>query len=269
MPLADVNGVSLYYEIAGGTPDSPMVLFSNSLGTTLEMWDAQVPALVPQVRMLRYDTRGHGRSSVGQGPPTLATLADDVAGLMDALAIPSAHVVGLSLGGATAQQLAMAHPDRVQSLALMATAPFFPPRENWDARIATVRSEGLGALVDSVLERWFTPEFGRERPEGLADQRRRFAAGNPEGYVACCMALREGDLRPGLTGIRAPTLVVAGAEDPVTTPETGRQLAAAIPGARFVMVERARHILAVERADAVNAILAQWLAEQGALSTVT
>lgn len=266
MPLADVNGVSLYYEITDGAPGAPVVLFSNSLGTTLEIWDAQVPALVRHgVRVLRYDTRGHGRSSRGAAPPDIPTLARDAAGLLERLAIPSAHVVGLSLGGLTAQQLGISDPDRVQSLVLMDTAAHLPPPATWDDRIATVLSQGLAGLVDAVMGRWFTPAFGESDPAGLALQRRRFLDGNADGYADACIALRDADLRAGLARIRAPTLVVTGSEDPVTTPDMGRALAASIPGARFELVERGAHIIPVERADVVNALLRDWFASQGAL----
>jgi 3-oxoadipate enol-lactonase len=265
MPLADVNGVSLHYEITQGPPGAPVVLFSNSLGTTLEVWDAQVAALAAHgLRVLRYDTRGHGRSSRGATPPDIPTLAGDAAGLLDALAIPSAHVVGLSLGGLTGQQLGISHPDRVQSLVLMDTAAHLPPPSTWDDRIATVRSHGLAGLVDAVMGRWFTPAFGQADPAALALQRERFLAGNAAGYVDACVALRNADLRPGLARITAPTLVITGSEDPVTTPDMGRALAAAIPGGRFELIERGAHIIPVERAGEVNALLRDWFAAQGA-----
>jgi 3-oxoadipate enol-lactonase len=265
MPVAGVNDVSLYYEITQGRPDAAVILFSNSLGTTLEIWDAQVPALTSAgFRVLRYDTRGHGRSSRGAAPPDIPTLASDAAGLLDTLAIPSAHVVGLSLGGLTGQQLGITRPGRVRSLVLMDTAAHLPPPSTWDDRIATVRSQGLAGIVDAVMGRWFTPAFGEADPAALALQRERFLAGNAEGYMDACLALRDADLRSGLSRITAPTLVVTGSEDPVTTPDMGRALAEAIPGARFELVARAAHIAPVERAAEVNEILRTWLLQHGA-----
>src|SRR5918993_257564 len=155
MPMIRANRVNIFYDLTGPV-GAPVVVFSNSLGTTLEMWDAQVRALSDRFRCLRYDTRGHGRSEVVDEPASIDDLAEDLAGLLDALGIGTAHVVGLSLGGMTAQALAAAHPERVESLVLMATAAYLPPAEGWDQRAQTVRAHGMGALVDVVMQRWFT-----------------------------------------------------------------------------------------------------------------
>ena len=158
MPLIRCRDVDLFYDLTG--PDqAPVVAFSNSIGTTLEMWDRQIPALFNRYRCLRYDTRGHGRSPVVNKPARVEELADDLAGLLDALGIATAHIVGLSLGGMTAQAFGQRHPQRAQSLALMATSAYLP--HGWDERAAIVRAKGMEAIVDAVLTRWFTPEFAR------------------------------------------------------------------------------------------------------------
>jgi len=258
MPLLSVNGTTLFCDVTGPA-DAPPVVFSNSLGTTLEMWDAQVRALAGRYRLVRYDTRGHGRSPVSDGPVDIDLLADDVAGLMDALAIPRAVVVGLSLGGMTAQALAMRHADRVAGLVLMATAPHLPPADAWETRAQTVLAQGMGAIVEAVMARWFTPAMAQTDPARLAFLRARFLAIDPAGYAACCRAIGGLDLRSGLGAIRAPTLVVAGAADPVTSPAVGEALAKAIPGAGCEVVDDAAHIPAAEQPEAVNAILGTFL----------
>ena len=209
MPLIAANGTDLFHDLAG-PEGAPVVAFSNSLGTTLEMWDAQARALADRYRVLRYDTRGHGRSPVVDRPTTLDDLADDLAGLLDALGIGQAHVVGLSLGGMTAQALAARRPDRVRGLVLMATTAYMPA--NWTERAALVRAEGMGAIVEAVMPRWFTPGFVGS-PPALAT-RERFLRIDPRGYAACCDAIGAMDLRPILPTIAAPTLVIAGADDP-------------------------------------------------------
>ncbi len=235
MPLIQANGTSLFYDETGPA-DAPVVVFSNSLGTTLEMWDAQVPALAGRWRVLRYDTRGHGRSPATGGSVTIETLADDLAGLLAALDIERAHVVGLSLGGIIAQALAIRHPRRVESLVLMATAPMLPPPENWEARANIVREKGMGAIADAVLARWFTPATAADPTPPVQDCKRRFRLIDANGYADCCLAIRDADLRAGLASIRVPTLVVAGSDDPVTTVEMGEDLARAIAGAGFEVV---------------------------------
>ncbi len=253
MPMITAsNGTELFHDLKGPA-GAPVVAFSNSIGTTHRMWDAQAEALAGPYRVLRYDTRGHGGSPVVAGPATIEALADDLAGLLDALQVERAHVVGLSLGGMTAQSLAARRPGRVHGLVLMATAAYMP--DGWDARAATVRAQGMGAIVDAVLTRWFTPGFRASHPEMVAPHRERFVAMDPEGYAACCAAIGAMDLRPSNAAITAPTLIVAGADDPATPVPMMEDIRGRIPDAELVVLPRAAHILAVERADAVNAHL--------------
>jgi 3-oxoadipate enol-lactonase/4-carboxymuconolactone decarboxylase len=257
MPLiAASNGTELFYDLRGPAGAS-VVAFSNSIGTTHRMWDAQAEALAGPYQVLRYDTRGHGGSPVASGSATIEALADDLAGLLDALQIGRAHVVGLSLGGMTAQALAARHPDRVRGLVLMATSAYLP--QGWEERAATVRSQGMGAIADAVLARWFTPDFAAAHPDAVAPHRERFVAMEPEGYAACCGAIGGMDLRPSNASIAAPTLIVAGADDPATPVAMMEEIRGRIPDAELVMLPRAAHLLAVERADAVNAHLGAFL----------
>jgi 3-oxoadipate enol-lactonase / 4-carboxymuconolactone decarboxylase len=258
MPMIRANRVNIFYDLTGPV-GAPVVVFSNSLGTTLEMWDAQVRALSNRFRCLRYDTRGHGRSEVLDEPASIDDLADDLAGLLEALAIPTAHVVGLSLGGMTAQALAAAHPERVESLVLMATAAYLPPAEGWDQRAQTVRAQGMGALVDVVMQRWFTADTVALAPELVKPVRDRFSSLDPRGYAVTCLAIRDMDLRSRIGAIKVPTLVVAGEDDPATPIEMAEEIARLIPGAELTVVPEAAHLIAVEQAEQVNILLALFL----------
>jgi 3-oxoadipate enol-lactonase/4-carboxymuconolactone decarboxylase len=259
MPVTRANGIDLFYDLRG-LEGAPVVAFSNSLGTTLEMWDAQAQALSDRYRVLRYDTRGHGRSAVVEGRADIETLAGDFAGLLDALGIAEAHIVGLSLGGMTAQAFALRYPDRVRSLVLMATSAHMPPVQAWAERAARVRAEGMGAIVDAVIERWFTPAFAAAHPERVAPVRDALLKTTPDGYARACEVIQEMDLRPALAAIKAPTLIIAGADDPATPVPHMEDIRSRIPDAELVIIPRAAHLLAVERPEVVNAHLAAFLA---------
>ncbi len=263
MPLIDANGTELFYDLSEAPPGAPAVVFINSIGTTVEMWDAQARALAGQYRVLRYDARGHGRSPVIDAPATIDTLAADLAGLLDALGIARAHVVGLSLGGMTAQAFAAAHPHRVHGLVLMATSAYLPG--GWTARAETVRAGGMAAIVDAVMTRWFTPAF-HAAPEAGA-LRQRFLGVDPRGYAVCCGVIAEMDLRPSNASITAPTLIVMGADDPATPPAMGEDIRTRIAGAELLVLPRAAHILNIEQAAAVNRHLAGFLGALGPAAT--
>ena len=258
MPLIHANRTELNYDLTGPA-DAPVVVFSNSIGTTLEMWDGQVPALAERYRCLRYDTRGHGRSPVVDRPIGIADLADDLAGLLEALAIPKAHVVGLSLGGMTAQAFALRHPGRLDRLALMATAAHLPPPEAWRARAETVRTQGMGAIVEAVIPRWFTPSFVQHAPDQVAAVRERFLANDPRGYARCCEAIAAMDLRLAISRITAPTLILAGAGDPATPVAMMVEIRDRIAGAVLHVLPEAAHLLAIEQSETVTAKLIQFL----------
>jgi 3-oxoadipate enol-lactonase/4-carboxymuconolactone decarboxylase len=182
-------------------------------------------------------------------------LADDLLGLLDAVEVETAHVVGLSLGGMTAQAFAVRHPHRLTSLTLMATSAFMPPAELWNERIHTVRQQGMPALVDAVMARWFTEDTIALAPELWRPIRDRFVSIDPRGYAACCAAIRDMDLRGTVGGIAAPTLLVAGEDDPATPLEMMQDVQERIPGAELTIVPEAAHLVAVEQADVVSEIL--------------
>ncbi|HZI90376.1 MAG TPA: 3-oxoadipate enol-lactonase [Thermoleophilaceae bacterium] len=240
-----------------GPGDAPVLVLSGSLGTTQAMWDAQAPVLTQHFRLLRYDQRGHGASETPPGPYEIADLGRDVLALLDQLGLERVSFCGMSIGGMTGMWLGINAPERIDRLVLSCTAAHFPPREQWDERAGIARSNGVAALADAALERWFTPGFTRDRPDEIERFRGMLGATPGEGYAGCCEAIRDMDLRAGLGRIRAPTLVIAGDDDPSTPPERGQEIADTVPGARLIVLEDARHIANVAQPEAyTGAVLA-------------
>jgi 3-oxoadipate enol-lactonase len=238
-----------------GPEDGPVLVLSNSLGTALEMWDDQAPVLGDRFRLLRYDTRGHGRSPAPPGPYAIGDLGGDVVRLLDRLGIERASFCGLSVGGMTGMWLGAESPGRVERLVLLCTSALLGPKGVWDERIATATEQGMSALVGGVIERWFTPAFRSQNPATVEKLATTLRETDPEGYAGCCAAIRDMDLRDRLPSIEAPTLVVSGAEDPATPPGHGRLIRDAIPGARFEVVPGAAHIANVERPEKITQLI--------------
>jgi 3-oxoadipate enol-lactonase len=248
------------HHLLEGPEDAPVLVMANSLGTTLRMWDDQVPELRERFRLLRYDHRGHGGSSVPPGPYEIEDLARDALALFDRLGIDRFSFCGLSIGGMVGMWLASEVPERVEHLALCCTSALLGPRELWDERIKVASGQGMDALVESVIERWFTPEFFSSNPEKVEKAARMLRETDPEGYAGCCAAIRDMDLRSRLPRITAPTLVIAGAEDPATPPEHGEHIRDSIPGARFDVVKNVSHLANIERPEAVTRMILDHLA---------
>ena len=257
MPKADVNGARLYYALSG-VAGAPVVMLSNSLGTTLEMWRPQLPALEHDYRVLRYDMRGHGKSEVTPEPCAISTLGHDVVALLDHLGLDQVHFCGLSIGGVIGQWLGARAPKRLVSLILCNTAAKIGTAEIWNKRIADVEQSGMASITDSVLERWFTPAFCAAHPETVAPLRAMLPVNDVQGYTLLCAAIRDMDQRKLVEEIRSPTLILAGEHDPVTTVEDARFLMAGIPGALLVTLPAA-HISNVEASSAFNAALTEFL----------
>jgi 3-oxoadipate enol-lactonase len=249
--------VDLAYDVTGA-PDAPPVALAGSLGTTRAIWDRQLPAL-SGARVIRCDHRGHGASPAPPGPYTIEDLGCDLLQLLDRLKVARASVCGISLGGMVGMWLAANAPERVDRLVVICSSAHLPPASDWHARARAVLTAGdTGTIADAVLGRWLTPAF-RATHRATADGLRRMLAGvPPAGYAACCAAIAAMDLRPRLGAIRAPTLVIAGAEDPATPPDHGSRIAAAIPDARLEIVQAA-HLANVERPEAVSRLLADHL----------
>jgi 3-oxoadipate enol-lactonase/4-carboxymuconolactone decarboxylase len=243
--------------VVEGPADAPVLVLLNSLGTDLRMWDPQAEALRGEFRLVRCDARGHGGSPVPDAPWTLADLGGDVLALLDSLGIAKASFAGVSLGGATAVWIAAHAPERVERLVACFTSAYFGPPDPWLARVATVRAEGVDAVADAILDRWFTD---RVDPDLRARMREMIVATPPEGYAAATEVVAHLDLREDLGRITAPTLVISGSEDPACPPDIGRALAAGIPGAEFVELEGAAHLGNLERPEAVTDLLRTHLA---------
>lgn len=241
MTTALHQGIALHYEIEGA-PHAPVLVMSNSLGTDMQMWAPQMDSLLPRFRVLRYDTRGHGGSglpSPASAPFGFAELGQDVLAIMDHAGIQRAHFCGLSMGGMTGMWLAANHPERFDRFVLANTAALIGPASGWDTRIQTVRSQGMAAIVDAVLARWFSAAWLAGNAARIAPVRQMLLDASPEGYTANCAAVRDADLRALLPRIASPVLVIAGTHDLATTPAQGREVAQGIGGARYVELDGA------------------------------
>jgi 3-oxoadipate enol-lactonase len=263
MPNIAVNNTTLRYELDGPAA-APVVVLSNSLSTDLRMWNPQHAALSADYRVLRYDVRGHGQSLPSPAPYNIDLLADDLAALIDALSLGPAHIVGLSLGGMTAQVLAIRRPDLCASLALVATTcqPPFGTAEAWAKRAQEVRDTGDFSLVEApMLDRWLTRRFRRANPAGVALIREMIQSTSLEGYVGACHAIGSLDACGKLGNFPNPVRIWAGEEDPGTTVEDARQIAAGIPHAKLIVVDHARHLLNWDAEARFTPSLLQWLKE--------
>ena len=246
MPTASVNGIDLNYRI-DGREGAPWLLFSNSLGTNLGMWDGQIEPLSRHFRIVRYDSRGHGASSAPDEDYTIELLGRDALGLLDHLEIDKTFYCGLSKGGMVGQWLGANAGGRLEKLILSNTSSYMEPKEIWNERIATARTEGMEALVDLVVQRWFTPGFIEGNAAEIARVRDMILTSPGHGYAGCCAAIRDMDQRGILPSIAVPTMVIVGAEDPATVPAAGELIAESIPGARLHVIENAAHLSNVEQ----------------------
>jgi 3-oxoadipate enol-lactonase len=228
----------------------PVVLLPASLGTTVALWEPQLPALAAEFRVVRFTFRGHGGSPDPPGPYTVEALAGDALDLLDALDVERASVCGLSLGGTVAMWLAANAPERVDRLVLACTSARFSPVEVWTDRAATVRRFGTPAVVDAALARWFADRTRATRPEVVERFREDFCRVGREGYAGCCEALAAWSFADRLGRIAAPTLVLGGAEDPVCPRRDVATLADGIPGARLQLLPEASHLANVEAPEA-------------------
>ncbi|WP_244504551.1 3-oxoadipate enol-lactonase [Jannaschia faecimaris] len=240
-----------------GPRDGRAVVFANSLGTDMRLWDALLPLLPGDFRLIRYDKRGHGKSDVPNGPYAMGTLVADAEAVMDHLGVKGATFVGLSIGGMIAQGLAIKRLDLVARLVLSNTAAKIGTPALWDDRIAAVRAHGMEAIADNVMERWFGRDF-RDGPD-LATWRARFVAVPPEGYAGCCAAIRGTDFYTPTSGLRLPTLAIAGTEDGATPPDLVRETADLIPGSQFALIRRAGHLPCIENPAEYARILGGFL----------
>jgi 3-oxoadipate enol-lactonase len=244
----------LGYTISGDGA-APVVVLASSLATTRSMWQPQEAALAERFRVLRYDHRGHGESQVQASPYRIADLGQDVLDLLDDLGIERFSFVGLSLGGMTGMWIASEVPHRVHRLALLCTSAALEQSEAWHERAAMVRAGGMSTIATTVVSRWFTPGFAAANPAVVERHLAGVLAMSIEGYVGCCLAIAEMDLRDRLAGIEAPTLAIAGRQDPAIPPPHSEAIVAAVSGARLELVDGAAHIANVEQPAVIERLL--------------
>jgi 3-oxoadipate enol-lactonase len=247
------------HHIVTGSEDAPALVLSNSLGATLAMWDPQADALAERFRLVRYDTRGHGDSPVPPGPYDIADVGQDLLDLLDHLGIERAHVAGLSLGGMTGLWLGIHAPERLGRLVALCTSARLGPPETWSERAKTVRAQGTAAVAEAGVGRWLTEGFREQHPETAECLRAMIASQPDEGYAECCGVIERMDQLDDLPSITAPTLVIAGAQDPATPPEHAERIVAGIPDARLEVLDPAAHLANVEQPEAVTRLILEHL----------
>jgi 3-oxoadipate enol-lactonase len=246
MPMINTDdGCPIHVEVEG-RDGAPVLMLSNSLGTNLHMWDDQVPEFTKHFRLVRYDRRGHGQSGVPSGPYSMERFGKDVLAILDALKIKKTNWCGLSMGGMVGQWLGANAPDRVEKLVLSNTNSYYDDKTPWVDRIKFVTEKGLGALVDTNMQRWFTEGFRKRAPDVIERMKKMFVATKLPGYIGCCEAIRDMDFRASNASIKAPTLVIVGAQDPATPPSAGETIQKAIKGARLASLDAA-HISNMEQ----------------------
>lgn len=261
MAYLNLRGHRLHYRIDGdgsGNPGAPWLVFCNSLGTDLHMWDAQVADLSRHFRVLRYDARGHGQSEAPPPPYALSDLGHDAIALLDALEIEQAHFCGLSIGGLIGQWLGIHAGERLDRIAVCATSARIGTAQSWATRMDSVRADGLAALTAATAERWFGPKFRASEPGTVGEVLDSFVATSIDGYIGCCAALAGADLRDDIKRISNPVLAISGDEDPVCPPSDLENIAGHVRQGRHVSMP-GRHMVNIESPQAFNAALSAFL----------
>jgi len=254
------NGIRIHYELSG-RKDGPVVMLSHSLASSLKMWEPQMGMLESHFRVLRYDTRGHGKSETTPAPYTLEILGEDALGLLDELGMDRVHWVGLSMGGMIGQSIALNHPKRLKSLALCDTASIIPPEAQpiWDERIEGVRRKGMESQLEATMERWFTPSFFNLNPPMLTLIKEEFLATPAEGYIGCAGAIRRLNYLERLGDINLPTFIMVGEDDPATPVSASRAIHKHIKNSKLVILPFTRHLSNVEQPRVFNENLVEFL----------
>ena len=260
MKIADLPGVSLHYR-EDGDPQGPPVVFANSLGTDLRLWDSVVSLLPQKLRIIRFDKRGHGLSSCPPAPYSMGSLVTDAEALLDHLKIRDCVFVGLSIGGMMAQGLAVKRMDQVRAMVISNTAAKIGTTEMWNDRIATICAGGIEALADTIMERWFSKEF-RATPE-LELWRNMLVRTPVDGYSGCSAAIAGTDFYTTTASLTLPTLAIAGSEDGSTPPDLVRETAELIKGSRFELIRGAGHLPCVEKPEEYAGHLTNFLKDIG------
>lgn len=246
MNFARINDATIHYRYRPAA-GRPTVVFANSLGTDMRIWNEVERRLANDCTFVAFDKRGHGLSELGDAPQTIETHATDLAGLLDHLGVKRAVICGLSIGGVIAQCLYKTRPDLIEGLILCDTAAKIGTAEMWNGRINAALSEGIASFADDVMRKWFTPDFHKNRGEELAGYKTMLTRQDPAGYAAACAAIRDADLTATTAAIKVPTLCIVGDQDGSTPPELVESLALSIPASRFEVIAGAGHIPCVEQ----------------------
>lgn len=265
MTFAIINDHTIHYQYLKTNAVRTFV-FVNSLGADFRIWDEVVEILKNHGSVLRFDKPGHGLSEVPQNARSISDYAADVIGLLDALTIQKCVFVGLSIGGIIGQRLAVLHPDRIEKLVLSNTAPKVGTADNWNARIEIVQEQGMSAITEGVLQRWFPTHFQNEHPTELTGYRRMIEQTSPVGYVRACEAIRDEDLTNQITAIRVPTLCIGGTNDIAIPPDLIQAMAATIPNARFELIDGAGHIPCAQMPKTVARLILDFVLESSSSS---
>ncbi len=260
MPVIESNGCPIHVEVEG-PEGAPVLIMSNSLGTTLHMWDGQAGPFTKHFRLVRFDRRGHGKSGLPKGPYSMEMLGRDVLAIMDALGVKKANWCGLSMGGMEGMWLGANAPERFERMVLSNTSSYFADKQGWNDRLALVREKGVPAFAAPNMERWFTKGFRERDPQAIAAMQAMFAATPLEGYLACGEAVRDMDHRDLLPRVKVPTLVIIGRHDPATTPDAGEYVRTHIPGAEHFMIDAA-HISNIEQPEQFNGAVLGFLTQR-------
>lgn len=260
MQSASINGVNIHYADEGDS-SLPAMVFANSLGTDLRIWDDVASQLAGKWRTIRYDKRGHGLSDVPAAPYSIADHVRDLSGLLDHLGITQAVMVGVSVGGLIGMGLASGSPGLVRALVICDSMPRIGPPSMWDERMAAVRKGGIAALSDGVMERWFPPKFRKDPNSGFSAYRNMLLRTSAEGYIGTCAALRDADYTDEARLLRMPVMFLVGSNDGATTPEAVRAAHEIVSGSRFEIIDGPGHLPGIEAPQKTAQLIAQFLEE--------
>ncbi|MEM9105784.1 MAG: 3-oxoadipate enol-lactonase [Pseudomonadota bacterium] len=270
MQFADINGVTLHYQVIGAPEGKPVMVFSNSLGTDFRIWRDVIVRMAGDYAIVTYDKRGHGLSDVGESPYSMDDHVADLAGLLDLLNVQNAIICGLSVGGLIAQGLYATRPDLVRALILCDTGHKIGDNDLWNGRIDAIREAGIEAISEQILERWFTLDYRTNEMQAFAGYRNMLCRTPVDGYMGTAAAIRDTDFTEQAKAIAVPTLCVVGDQDGATTPELVGEMAKLIPDARYQVIPNAGHLPCIEQpvvlSDAIKAFVDLLSAEGGTLN---
>jgi len=259
MQFAEINDVTLHYQVLSAPPGKPVMVFVNSLGTDFRIWRDVIVDFAGEAAMIAYDKRGHGLSSIGNAPYSMDDHVADLEALLDHLAVTNAIICGVSVGGMIAQGLVAKRPDLVSMLILCDTGHKIGTAEMWNERIAAVEAGGIEALAEPILERWFSPDFHEEQPAALQGYHNMLTRQTVAGYAGTSAAIRDADFTQEAANIKVPTLCVVGDQDGSTPPELVEELSDLIEGSEFEVIQGAGHLPSIEQPDALCLVMKKFI----------